>query len=124
MSGHGGDPALRGCGPGPASPPARRYTWSDAFSKITIVSGRTPSNFIASGPGLGLQELLEGFHVGYFQDQPHSVGLRGIGEELARDAHAPEELLPLGRVKPVVDVVHFADADIRCHDEPPGLERD
>ena len=30
--------------------PARLHTWSDAFSKITIVSGRIPSNFIASAP--------------------------------------------------------------------------
>jgi len=58
---------------------------------------------------------LEGFRVGYFQDQSHTVGLRGIGEELARDAHGPEELLPLGRVKPVFDVVDFVEADVRCH---------
>ena len=30
--------------------PALLHTWSDAFSKITIVSGRTPSNFMASAP--------------------------------------------------------------------------
>src|SRR5215472_16689543 len=30
--------------------PERLHTWLDAFSKSTRVSGRTPSNFIASAP--------------------------------------------------------------------------
>ena len=28
----------------------------------------------------GLHELLEGFHVGHFYDQPYTVGVRGISE--------------------------------------------
>ena len=44
----------------------------------------------------GLHDLLEGFHVGHVHDQPYTVGVRGIGEKLARDSHGPEELLPLG----------------------------
>lgn len=77
------------------------------------------------GRVFGLHELLEGFHVGHVHDQPDTVGLRRVGEELARNAHRPEDLLPLGRVKPVVDVVGFVKGNDRWHvNEPPPGSRD
>jgi len=72
------------------------------------------------GRFFGLHELLERFHVGHIHDQPDTVGLRRIGEELARDAHGPKGLLPLGRLKPVADVVDFVKDNDRWHvNEPP-----
>jgi hypothetical protein len=58
---------------------------------------------------------LERAHVRYFQDQPDAVGFGGIGEELTGDAQGPEEFLPFGRVKPMVDIVDFVKSDKRCH---------
>jgi hypothetical protein len=58
---------------------------------------------------------LEGVEVGDLGDQPDLVRPRGITESAHGDAQRPEDLLALGRVPPVVDVVDLVRDQIRGH---------
>src|SRR5262245_11694975 len=103
--------------PGPPSPSVHARTPSHVVRRLLKKHeglGADTVELHRVGPGLGLEDLLEGSHVGYIHDQPHTVGLRGIGEELTRDAHGSEDPLPFARAKRMVPLAEFVHVDIPC----------
>ena len=82
-----------------------------ASARTTSVSGRTPSNFIASAASVALHGGLPRREVRDLDDQAHPVRAGRVAERAHGDAQRPEELLALGRREPVIDVVHLVEAD-------------
>jgi hypothetical protein len=70
------------------------------------------------GRGLRSERVLESVKVGGLNDQAHPMRLNLLDKGSRRDAERSEDLLPIGRRQPVVDVIYFVNYENRYHAMP------